>query len=321
MRVAIIGAGMAGLAAAERLADAGLSPVLFDKGRGPGGRVATRRVDMAAVDAPDGDGPLAFDHGAQYMTVRDPGFAARVACSATTEDVAPWPAAGANAWVGTPGMNAPVKAMAATQDVRWGTRVDALARDADRWRLIGQGLAEDPFDAVLTALPAEQTVPLLRDWDPVIADLAAATPSAPCWTLIAAFAEFLPLPDIVRDRDIIGWATRDGAKPGRVRRETWVVQANPAWSLAHLEETPDRIVPALLAAFGTDTGTVLPTPVYAAAHRWRYARSGRTDRSHVWNPALRLGACGDWLIGPRVEAAWMSGDAAGTIMAKALSYS
>lgn len=314
MRVAIIGAGMAGLAAAERLADAGLSRVLFDKGRGPGGRMATRRIDTA-------DGPIAFDHGAQYMSVRDLGFAARVDCWSEAGHATPWPAAGADAWVGTPGMNAPVKAMAAAQDVRWATRIDALERSADGWRLIGDGVVQDPFDAVLTAIPAEQTAPLLRDWAPAMADLAAATPTAPCWTLIAAFGAFLPLPDIVRDRDVVGWATRDGAKPARVRRETWVVQANPAWSLAHLEETPDRIVPALLAAFGTDTGTVLPAPIYAAAHRWRYARSGRTGCSHVWNPELRLGACGDWLIGPRVEAAWMSGDAAGAAVAKALSYS
>ena len=52
--VVIIGAGMAGLACARHLADAGLAVVLLDKGRGVGGRVATRRV-----------GDMQFDHGAQ----------------------------------------------------------------------------------------------------------------------------------------------------------------------------------------------------------------------------------------------------------------
>ena len=65
MRVAIIGAGMSGLACARRLVDAGLSPVVFDKGQGIGGRMATRRVDG-----------LQFDHGAQYVTAQDSGFAA-----------------------------------------------------------------------------------------------------------------------------------------------------------------------------------------------------------------------------------------------------
>ncbi|TGN44114.1 FAD-dependent oxidoreductase, partial [Paracoccus liaowanqingii] len=66
IRVAIIGAGLAGLTCAGRLAQAGLSVTLFDKGRGPGGRLATRRAD---------DG-LRFDHGALWLAARDPGFAA-----------------------------------------------------------------------------------------------------------------------------------------------------------------------------------------------------------------------------------------------------
>ena len=65
-RIAIIGAGMAGLACARMLAVAGMMPVILDKGRGIGGRLATRR-------APEG---RQFDHGAQYVTAKDPGFAA-----------------------------------------------------------------------------------------------------------------------------------------------------------------------------------------------------------------------------------------------------
>ena len=40
MQVAIIGAGMAGLTCASRLAEAGHDVAVFDKGRGPGGRMA-----------------------------------------------------------------------------------------------------------------------------------------------------------------------------------------------------------------------------------------------------------------------------------------
>ena len=64
-RVGIIGAGIAGLTLGIRLNRAGHSVALFDKGRGVGGRTSTRR----------GNG-IAFDHGAQYFTVRDPRFRA-----------------------------------------------------------------------------------------------------------------------------------------------------------------------------------------------------------------------------------------------------
>jgi predicted NAD/FAD-dependent oxidoreductase len=63
MYAGIIGAGIARLAAATSLRQAGHETVVFDKARGPGGRASTRRA-----------APFAFDHGAQYFTARDPRF-------------------------------------------------------------------------------------------------------------------------------------------------------------------------------------------------------------------------------------------------------
>ena len=51
MRTAVIGAGMAGMACAEVLVQAGWAVDLFDKGRGPGGRMSTRRITTAAGEA------------------------------------------------------------------------------------------------------------------------------------------------------------------------------------------------------------------------------------------------------------------------------
>jgi predicted NAD/FAD-dependent oxidoreductase len=63
MRVAIVGAGIAGLWLARRLAEAGHRVQVYEKARGPGGRVSTRRTERGH-----------FDHGAQYFTARDPDF-------------------------------------------------------------------------------------------------------------------------------------------------------------------------------------------------------------------------------------------------------
>jgi len=78
--IAIIGAGMAGLACARHLAQAGHAPIIFDKGRGIGGRLATRRAEG-----------LQFDHGAQYVNAHTPGFAALLAELAAAGAAAPWP--------------------------------------------------------------------------------------------------------------------------------------------------------------------------------------------------------------------------------------
>ena len=300
-RIAIVGAGMAGLACAEALREQGLAASLFDKGRKPGGRMSSRSGDSPA-------GPVGFDHGAQYMTGRDPAFVARLAAWREAGIVAPWPAAGADAWVGVPAMNAPLVALARDLPVRWETRVDALVREEAGWRLRGDGLDEGGFSAVLTAIPAEQTGPLLADHAPALAEVARGTPSAPCWTAMAAFPERLDVAgDVLRTDGAIGWAARNSAKPGRPATEAWVIQAGPDWSRAHLEEEADAVAQALLAAFFAAAGLAPVAPALLKAHRWRYARSGAARREVLWDPRARLGACGDWLTGPRVENAWLSG--------------
>ena len=299
MRVAIVGAGIAGLSCALRLQGGDHHVTLFDKGRGAGGRMSTRRVETPA-------GTAAFDHGAQYLTARDPGFVAAIGAWEAAGVVARWPAAGDDAWVGTPGMNAIVKHLADQTDVHWHHQVTAIRHDAAGWLI--EPFATDPFDAVVVAVPAEQTAVLLADPDPATAAAARACHSAPCWTAMLAFAEPLAIADdIVKQTGIIGWAARNSAKPGRSGPEAWVVQATPEWSTTHLEESVDSVVDRLLAALGEQISGMLPTPIARTGHRWRYARATGTGIGCIWNRDARLGAAGDWLLAPRIESAWLSG--------------
>ena len=301
MQIAIVGAGMAGLSCATRLAALGHDVALFDKGRGPGGRMATRRVEA--------DGTmLRFDHGAQYFTARDPRFVEQVARWEREGVVARWDAAGEDAWVGTPAMNAPIKAMAGRHDVQFGTRIEQLLRDGDGWQLDGEGAPDRRFDAVVVALPAEQAGPLLQQHTSAMGDLADTTSSAPCWTIMAAFEQRLPWEqDTIRHHGAIGWAARNNAKPGRGSAECWVVQASPDWSRTHLEDEATAVETALLDQLANAIGAPLPPRLAISAHRWRFARSGAAGKEVLWDAQQRIGVCGDWLIGPRVEAAYLSG--------------
>ncbi len=309
MRIAIVGAGIAGLSCALRLQDAEHDVTLFDKGRGAGGRMSTRRVETSAGNA-------AFDHGAQYLTARDPAFVAAIDAWAAAGVVARWPAAGDDAWVGTPGMNAIVKHLADQTQVHWQHQVTALRRSDAGWHvellaptpLASAAAVDAPFDTVVIAVPAEQAAALLADHDPAMAAQAKACRSLPSWTAMLAFAEPVPITeDIVRHAGIIGWAARNSAKPGRSGPEAWVIQATSDWSTTHLEDSVDSVAERLHAALADQADRPLPTPIYRTAHRWRYARATATDRGALWNAGMRLGAAGDWLLAPRIESAWLSG--------------
>ena len=64
----VVGGGLAGLVAATVLQRKGLRVTVLDKGRGIGGRMATRRVQHRAL------GECVFDYGAQFFTARHPSF-------------------------------------------------------------------------------------------------------------------------------------------------------------------------------------------------------------------------------------------------------
>ncbi len=306
MRVAIVGAGLAGLSCADRLKRAGHTVSLFDKGRGPGGRMSTKRLTTPL-------GETQVDHGAQYFTVRDPAFMAQVARWSACGVAAPWPAAGTGAWVGVPGMSAVVRDLADHHDVTFGWHVRGLVKRDGFWHLSGESADGEradagPFDTVVVSLPPEQAAAIVALHDLSLASTALGARSQPCWTGMFVFDAKLPTGrDTVRDAGSISWAARDSAKPGRKGPETWVVQANPNWSSAHIEETPDMVAVELLSALSGALSIKMPEPVTAIAHRWRYAMSTGSNLGALWSPQSQIGICGDWLLGPRVENAWLSG--------------
>jgi predicted NAD/FAD-dependent oxidoreductase len=309
--VAIIGAGLAGLACARTLAAHELPARLFDKGRAPGGRMATRRAEQ------DGRA-FSFDHGAQYLTARGAAFGAMLDAAGARD----WPSAGRR--VGVPRMSAIPRALAEGLDLTLAREVVAIQGEPGAWRLRHRlparpGKPADPapveagpFEAVLLCLPAPQAQALLAAPAPHLAALLDGVRMAPCWTLMVAFATRLDLPDWLRPAGgAIGWAARDSSKPGRDGGgECWVVQAGPDWSRAHLELTAAEAQAALLAEFATLAGGALPPPLHAEAHRWRHALvESPLGAPCLWDPAFRLGAAGDWCIAARAEAAVDSGAA------------
>jgi predicted NAD/FAD-dependent oxidoreductase len=316
--IAIIGAGMAGLACAIRLKAAGCTVRVFDKGRGPGGRMAARRAEVAGK-------AVRFDHGAQYFTARDPGFRAVVEAWEAQGAVARWEAASKSAddpaFVGTPGMNGPIKAMAdEVGEVLWNRRVTGLVREGGRWHLATEGQAGYTADTVLVAIPAEQASDLLQDAEPEFARIAGSVASEPCWAVMAAFAEPLAIrSDTVRDGSKrISWAARNSAKPGRggaeggaqEGAETWVLHASPARSRQIIDRDKDEAAEILLADFFSQMRIEPAKPIHLAAHRWLYAQPASLEgESARYDREARIGIAGDYLHSPRVEGAWVSGTA------------
>ena len=331
--VAVVGAGIAGITCARTLVQAGQRVTVFEKSKGAGGRMATRSTEFGG-----------FDHGAQYFTVRDERF--ELALATASGLVRPWsantvrvlddtgrvvaaslPAREAH-WVPKPGMNALVRQWAEplleADQLVLDTRVVYIEPDKldpQRWQLQTDGPGagvHSGFDAMVLAIPAPQAHALLSDSEqaPALAAEVAGVNVAPCWTLMVAFPQAQqptlqslgPQWNVARStHHRIAWLARESSKPGRGPIERWTVQASPAWSQRHLEDDAERVKGKLLKAFAEVTG-IRAEPPHAAVHRWRYAQTTRPlGKTHAWDADARIGACGDWCLGHRVEDGFVSG--------------
>ena len=320
-QVAVIGAGLAGATFAHTVARQGADVVVFEKARGVGGRMSTRRTP-----------PFTFDHGAPCFTTQSAPFRLEVGRWAKAHVAAQWEgrlatiehgawqprAADGRPWVGTPTMNSPVKHLLEGIEVRRGCRVGRVESRGRRWILRDAAGADvGAFDDVVVATPAAQAVPLLAA-RPALAAVASAVELAPCWAEWVAFDEPIGAPfDAATVRGgPLQWVALEGSKPARpveTAGEAWVLHASAAWSGAHVDDAKESVAGRLLDAFRALPGVgKVPSPRLGQAHRWLYARVvDAAGVPHLWDGEAGLGACGDWCLGPRVEDAWASGHTLG----------
>ncbi len=286
MSVAIIGAGMAGVTCARKLADNGITPVIFEKSRGLGGRLATRRVDS-----------LRFDHGAQFVTARRDEFRQYL-----DQHAVPWWPDGAGEWfVGTPAMNALIKPMSEGLNIRLGEQVTPQRTNA------GWKIGDEYFDHVISTVPVTQARMLFPELTTALTEVLVT----PCWTLMIAFAAPPDWPDMWRSRETdIAWIAKNASKPERdAGQDCWVAHASAHWSETHLEVDKDIAKEHLIDLIRSMRGE-LPEVTYAAAHRWRYALTTTPlGQPYIHSSDQTLLVGGDWCLGARVEDAWESGRA------------
>ena len=309
-RIAIVGAGIAGLACARVMRDAGHVVRVFEKSRGVGGRMATRRTDHGT-----------FDHGAQYFTARDPLFRQMVDGWLTAGIVAPYAGRIVSLrsavatpllhkelrYVATPGMTAPCRALAEGVDVLFECTVTAVTPGDEGWRVSWNEGGESGFDAIVLAVPAVQALPLCSAI-PALGARVSQGHHAPCWAVMVRYEQPLPLQfdaAFVSDA-VVGWAMRDASRPGRVAGERWVLHGTADWSRTHLEAEAATVAPEVVEAFHAAAG-ISAKVVEMSAHRWRYALSPGLKAGCLWNATQRIGACGDWCADGRIEGAYLSG--------------
>ena len=318
-KVAIIGAGIAGLSCAIQLQKMGFEVEVFEKSRGPSGRMSTRQ----------GEGWVA-DHGAQYFTARDPILITKLNTWIDAGIVSLWnPKLGIyeggqwtesssheRRYIANPGMNALGKYLARDLHLHFNQTIDQLTPNTNGWQLSSKesGLINASFDFLVIAIPAPQAAQLMQTLSKEIQSILNSVEMDGCWTVMANLDKqsALPFDAAFINGEIISWICRNQSKPHRNANdngnvgETWTIHASPRWSQENIEleatEASTKIIECA-KKLGLDC-----THAEISTHRWRYASGSAIPSPEcIFMPAQNLGFCGDWLNGGRVEGAWLSG--------------
>ena len=308
MRVAIVGAGLAGLMAAGSLSDRGHDVVLFDKGRSPGGRLATRRIGNARLD-----------HGAQFFTVRSEQFATHVRRWQQDGVVYEWcrgfaadqrDADGHPRYAVHGGMNALAKHLARDLDVRCDSLVFSLHRGdgAHPWEVKLDDGSIHHADALIVTCPLPQSFSLLVSAEVAMPEALWRTDYDRTLSLLAVLdrPSAVAPPGGVQSDPAFTFVADHQAK-GISSLPAITVHANPTWSEEHWDDDPVTAHDLLVELARPHLGDAVI--IESQLKRWRFATPRSIWPDAHWSPPdlPSLAVAGDAFAGPRVEGAALSG--------------
>lgn len=316
----VMGAGISGLLCATILQDSGASVRVVDKGRGPGGRMSTRRMSGGRLD-----------HGAQFFTVRTPEFVPYVNRWLSAGIVREWfrkaswdsDPGGHPRYCGLNGMSDAPKALASELDLELSIRLtDVSWSPKGGWLCIAEGGREFAAANLILTAPVPQSLELLKgsgidfpdtdigrlrkiDYEPSLAAL-----------MVLEGPSGLPDPGGIKlSKGPLSWLgdnTQKGISPDRF---TVTAHSTEEFAREHWDSEDGVRMPLLIDA----AKEYLQSPVVdAAIHRWRYnvpLNPWNDGKGYYWSEEFGLGLAGDGFGGPRVEGSALSGIRLGNSLA------
>jgi renalase len=312
----VIGAGISGLLAADTLQREGWDVTVLDKGRGVGGRMATRRV-----------GGGTFDHGAQFFTVRGDRFSGLVDGWLGTGAATEWTRGFADAqgepnedgyprYRGAAGMTSIPKHLAHRLDVRTGETAIRVDDRAGGWEVICESGLRLEASALVLAMPVPQALELAAAGDFGLPDSSRRRLEDitydPCLALMVVLdgPGGVPEPGGMQIKgEPLDWIG-DNQRKGISEAPAITIHAGPEWSRTHFDDDEAEIAECLISFASDRLGTDLsPSVVESSLARWRYSWVTNAHPEPFIaaseNPALLF--CGDAFGQPKVEGAALSG--------------
>ncbi len=338
MKIGIIGAGLSGLAAGRVLAGAGHDVVVFEKSRGYGGRMATRRIQR--------EEPIPMDHGAPYLTGTSDAFRSFLSELEEKGLITLWadrfsyytdgrilpemPGREPVPYYAAPnGMNTIGKYLGRLFDIYFEEKVGGITHIGGSrirkspWMINSSSINVFEADAVIIATPAIQAYGLvataqdefdLRKMITVLDDISYTSTVS----LMAGYGERNPVDwkAIHCDHPVVSWICNESSKRVSSEEMSLVIHSTDKFARQLVEaDDPGELNGKLLKAMGQIMGSWAARPEWHQLHLWRYhfpKKSLDMPFLESQDELAPIALVGDYFQGRSMEAAYLSGLKLGT---------
>ena len=307
----IVGGGITGLITATLLQRQGIKVTVLDKGRGIGGRLATRRVQHS--ESIEG----VFDYGTQYFSVRQSqGWVDEWLQQGVIKE---WcrgfgEAQGKPRYCGVKGTRGIAKYLAKDLNVHTSTKVVKINYNT-RWSIETEGDRYFEGDILVMTPPVPQSLDLLDNSQIVLSCHSRTSLEQisyhSCIAVLALLEKSSNIPSpggIALEDESLIWLADNYQKGISPRGYAVTLHATPNFSNAYWDSDDAEIADKLFTAASNYLNS---TVVKYQVHRWRYSLPKTFyDRTYFTCSSLPLVMAGDAFAAPKIEGAMRSGIAA-----------
>ena len=309
-KILVIGSGIAGIAASLKLKSYGLETTIIDKGNFIGGRISTH-FEKSQINS------LSFFHGAQFFTARTNSFKKIITQGINKNYIQKYMNFLPIRYRGFPTMRDFLTSISSELDIRQREKVINIhPKNKNKIDVISDiSNKKITFDGVISTLPGPQSLELMENFPLLINTLSSSTYDA-CIALMFAFdrkpknvSTFFDFP---QNKGIFSWIASSN------NNQCWTAHTNPYYSNKNLSIDPkilqNEILDELKNIFILPNDLTSYEIIYSKIHIWRYAKVRNVSIGIQIDPLYPIAIAGDFMEGPRVESAFISGEKAAELI-------
>jgi predicted NAD/FAD-dependent oxidoreductase len=309
-KIVIIGAGFS--AAVFSVLIQGSDLKIFDKGRGPGGRSSTRRVDNIGI----------FDHGLQFINSENKEF-----INFLKKNLSNWikewngdfvdfdknkKLPKSNKYIGINGNNDFVKKLISVPS-NYNKELLKISKDAGKWLLEFADRSQEIADILVLTIPMEQCKNITQSLNINFLFKGSMEPNITTMIAFESTKSIKTSGYLFKTNNILAWAANESSKSRDLNADSlqlWTLQSSKSFANDNCKNFKIEklsIMNYMIKEFSNILDISAMKIIHKDAHSWLYAyKKDLFEKEFFWDEQLKLGICGDWMCGSKAEDSWRS---------------